>query len=491
MSARRTGVAVDGLNVRCLGWIGGCAFVAADAIDLARWQVGITTVYHFLFVPVTIGMAWFVAGMQTVWLRTGKEHYLRATRFFGKLFLINFALGVVTGIVQEFQFGMNWAVYSRYVGDVFGAPLAIEALVAFFLESTFIGLWVFGWDRLPPKVHLATIWLVAIGTTASAYFILAANSWMQNPVGTRVTADRAEMVSLGRVFFQPLQVWHFIHTIAIALLTTAILVLAVSLYWLRRQRDAELFRPIARSCLLVTLVTSVVAIGSGHFQAQILTVVQPMKIAAAEALYESAAPAPLSLFAVGPWEKRPERLDINIELPYALSILATNDVTGRIKGINEVQREYEQRFGPGDYAPIIGTVSWSWRVMITVGFLALIFSAVGLWLTRKSRPLEHLRWFRRSSYVFVALPFLAATAGWLFTEMGRQPWIVHQLLRTEDAVSPYVGTTVVASLVGFTAAYTILGAVEVWLMTRAIRSGPEDPFPAEVSPRHPQPPMLY
>ncbi|NIJ12033.1 cytochrome d ubiquinol oxidase subunit I [Saccharomonospora amisosensis] len=465
--------------------------MTSDALDLARWQFGVTIVYHFLFVPVTIGMAWFVAGMQTAWQRTGKERYLRATRFFGKLFLINFALGVVTGIVQEFQFGMNWALYSRYVGDVFGAPLAIEALVAFFLESTFIGLWIFGWDRLRPKLHLATIWLVAIGTTASAYFILAANSWMQNPVGTRVTEDRAEMVSLAQVFFQPLQVWHFVHTLAIALITAGLLVLAVAVYWLRRGKDVRLFRAVGRNALLVTFVSSVVAIGAGHFQAQILTDVQPMKIAAAEALYESASPAPLSLFAVGPWEKRPERVDVNIELPYALSVLSTNSVDGRIKGINEVQQEYRQQYGPGDYTPIIGTIYWTWRVMITIGFAVLIFSAVGLWLTRKGRPLERARRFHTWAYLFLATPFIAATAGWLFTEMGRQPWIVQGLLFTREAVSPYVGvSSVVFTLVGFTLAYTILGAVEVWLITRAVKKGPEEKFEG-ASTKAPLPPMLY
>ena len=220
--------------------------IASTALELARWQFGVTTVYHFLFVPVTIGMAWFVAGMQTAWHRTGNERYLRMTRFFGKLFLINFALGVVTGIVQEFQFGMNWADYSRYVGDVFGAPLAIEGLAAFFLESTFLGLWIFGWDKLAPKVHLAMIWLVAIGTTASAYFILAANSWMQHPVGYRKVGDHAEMTSLGKVFFQGLQITHFFHTITAALLTGGLLVLAVSAYWLRRGREVEMFRASAK-----------------------------------------------------------------------------------------------------------------------------------------------------------------------------------------------------------------------------------------------------
>jgi cytochrome d ubiquinol oxidase subunit I len=461
------------------------------ALEVARWQFAVTTVYHFLFVPVTIGLAWFVAGMQTAWQRTGNERYLRMTRFFGKLFLINFALGVVTGIVQEFQFGMNWSQYSRYVGDVFGAPLAIEGLAAFFLESTFLGLWIFGWDRLRPRVHLATIWLVAIGTTASAYFILAANSWMQHPVGYRLSGGHAEMTSLGRVFFQGLQLTHFFHTIAAALLTAGLLVLAVSAYWLRRGRDVELFRASARGALLVTLLASGAVIAAGHFQAQILTRQQPMKMAAAEALYETSAPAPLSLFAVGPWERHPKRTNVDIRVPHLLSVLATNSWNGKIRGIDEVQAEYRQRYGPGDYTPIVGTEYWTWRIMVGLGFLAFLFSALGLWLTRRGRGLDGSRRFTWWAYVFLALPFVANTAGWLFTEMGRQPWIVQGLLLTRDAVSPRVGLASVAlTLGGFTAVYGVLAAVEGWLMGRAVRSGPEEPFPA-ISRDAALPPLVY
>jgi cytochrome d ubiquinol oxidase subunit I len=461
------------------------------ALDLARWQFAVTTVYHFLFVPVTIGMAWFVAGFQTAWWRTGEERYLRLTRFLGKLFLINFALGVVTGIVQEFQFGMNWSSYSRYVGDVFGAPLAIEGLAAFFLESTFLGLWIFGWDRLRAGVHLAMIWLVAIGTTASAYFILAANTWMQHPVGYRKVGDHAELTSLGRVFFQNLQITHFFHTIAAALLTASLLVLAVSAYWLRRGRELALFRCSARVALVVTVIGSVTVIVVGHFQAQTLTDVQPMKMAAAEALYKTSAPAPLSLFAVGPWERHPKRTNVDIKLPHALSLLATNSWNGRIKGIDEIQREYQQRYGPGDYTPIVGSEYWAWRIMVGLGFLALAFGALGLWLSRGGRALERSRRFTRWTYAFLALPLLANTAGWLFTEMGRQPWIVQGLLLTRDAVSPRVGVASVAlTLASFTALYGILAGIEAWLMAKAVRSGPEQTL-GPLVPDSPLPPLVY
>jgi cytochrome d ubiquinol oxidase subunit I len=466
--------------------------VGSTALDLARWQFAVTTVYHFLFVPVTIGMAWFVAWMQTLWHITGKERYFRMTRFFGKLFLINFALGVVTGIVQEFQFGMNWSAYSRYVGDVFGAPLAIEGLAAFFLESTFLGLWIFGWDRLRRGVHLATIWLVAVGTTASAYFILAANSWMQHPVGYRKVGDHAELTSLEQVFFQSLQITHFFHTIGASLMTAGFVVLAVSAYWLRRGRDLELFRGAARGALEVILAASVVVILVGHFQAQILTREQPMKMASAEALYQTSQPAPLSLFAVGPWAKHPNRTNVDIVIPHGLSLLATSSWNGKVEGIDQIQAEYRKKYGPGDYTPIIGTEYWTWRAMVGMGFLAFLISVLGLWLTRRGRGLDRSRRFTRWTYVFLVLPFLANTAGWLFTEMGRQPWIVQGLLLTRNAVSPTNSVAAVAiTLGGFAAIYAVLAGVEAWLMVRAVKAGPEKEYGVEIPEDVALPPLVY
>jgi cytochrome bd ubiquinol oxidase subunit I len=465
--------------------------VASTALTLARLQFATTTVYHFLFVPVTIGMAWFIAAMQTLWHLSGKERYLRMTRFFGKLFLINFALGVVTGIVQEFQFGMNWSVYSRYVGDVFGAPLAIEGLAAFFLESTFLGLWIFGWDRLKAGTHLAMIWLVALGTTASAYFILAANAWMQHPVGYRLVGGHAEMTSLERVFFQSLQITEFFHVIVAAWLTAAMLVLAVSAYWLRRGRELEMFRSAARGALVVSLVASAAVIFIGHFQGQILEREQPMKMAASEALYTSGRGVGLSLFAVGPWERHPKRTSVNITFPHILSILASSSWNGKVEGINEVQAAYQKKYGPGDYTPVVGAIYWEWRVMVGIGVLAFLFSVLGLWLGRGGRGLERSPRFLWWTYVFLALPFVANTAGWLFTEMGRQPWIVYGLQLTRNAVSPRVDVAAVAlTLAGFTAIYALLGAVEAWLMTRAVKAGPEQPFP-ELVPGQPLPNLVY
>jgi cytochrome bd ubiquinol oxidase subunit I len=446
------------------------------ALDLARWQFAVTTLYHFLFVPVTIGTAWFLVGMQTAWYRTGDERWLRLTRFFGKLFLINFALGVVTGIVQEFQFGMNWSAYSRYVGDIFGAPLAIEGLAAFFIESTFLGLWIFGWDRLKPKVHLATIWLVAIGSTASAYFILAANSWMQHPVGYKINpvTHRAELTSIAQLFTNSTLVQAFAHTIAAAVLTASMLVLSVAAWHLRRGGEVRLFAPVAKVALWATLAAGVATVLLGHAQGQLMTKQQPMKMASAEALYTTEKGARFSLFDIGPWQKRPTKSLVSIAIPHGLSILADNSWNGTVEGINDIQRQYVQKYGPGDYEPIVGVTYWGFRIMAGLGFLAVLIAIAGLWLARLPGRLERSSRFLRLAVAAVAVPLVANLAGWLFTEMGRQPWIVQGLLLTKDAVSPTVGPwSVGLTLVGFTALYGILAAIEAKLMIGAAQAGPD------------------
>jgi len=450
-----------------------------SALDLARWQFAVTTLYHFLFVPVTIGLAWFVAGFQTAWYRTRDERWLRVARFFGKLFLINFALGVVTGIVQEFQFGMNWSAYSRYVGDIFGAPLAMEALAAFFLESTFLGLWIFGWDRLKPKAHLATIWLVAVGTTASAYFILAANSWMQHPVGYRLNpvTHRAEMTSIAQVLTNSTLIRAFGHTIAAAGLTASMLVLAVAAWHLRaRSPQAGLFEPVARIALWATLATAVFTILIGHTQAQLMTKQQPMKMAGAEALYTTQNGANFSLFDIGPWQKYPSKSLVSIHLPHLLSVLADNSWNGRVEGINDLQAQAVQRYGPGNYRPIVGVDYWTFRIMTGLGFLAALLAAGGLLLARRPGRLAGSARFLRLAVWGAAIPLAANLAGWLFTEMGRQPWVVQGLLLTKDAVSPTVGPwSVGLTLAGFTLLYGVLAVVEGLLMVRAAKAGPEQP----------------
>jgi Cytochrome bd-type quinol oxidase, subunit 1 len=324
-----------------------------DALDLARWQFGITTVYHFLFVPLTIGLSFLVAGLQTVWVRTGNPAYLRLTKFYGKLFLINFAMGVVTGIVQEFQFGMNWSDYSRFVGDIFGAPLAIEGLLAFFLESTFLGLWIFGWDRLPRKVHLATIWIAAIGTVLSAYFILAANAWMQNPVGYtfNAAAGRAELTDFVALLTNPLAVITFLHTIVAALLTAGAFMAGIALWRLARRpgTDEAAFRSAGRIGAVSVLIAGILVLATGDQLARVMTSVQPMKMAAAEALYETSQPASFSLFTIGTLDGSRELFSIRV--PNVLSFLATGSFDGRVEGINDLQAHTSGSTAPATTGP--------------------------------------------------------------------------------------------------------------------------------------------
>jgi len=448
-----------------------------DALTFARWQFGITTVYHFLFVPLTIGLAFLVAVMQTLWVRTRERDYLRMTRLFGKLFLVNFAMGVATGIVQEFQFGMNWSSYSRYVGDVFGAPLAIEGLLAFFMESTFLGLWIFGWGRLPEKLHLATIWLVALGTNLSAIFILAANSWMQHPVGYHVNlaTGRAEMTDFLALLGNPTLLVTYPHTALASLLTGSLFVMAVSAWYLLRGRETELFRRASTIGLVFALVGSLGVVLSGHAQAQVMTQQQPMKMAAAEALYQTQKDAPFSLFAIGTPDG--SRLLLDVTVPHALSVLATNTWDGEVKGIDDVQAEETAAYGPGSYTPVIPVTYWSFRLMVLAGFLLAALAVWGLVLARLGR-LAGSRWFNRLAIPAVALPFLASSLGWIFTEMGRQPWVVYGLLRTAAGVSPSVGALmVVATLAGFTLLYGVLAVLDGWLMLRVARTGLQEELP--------------
>jgi cytochrome bd ubiquinol oxidase subunit I len=463
-----------------------------NALDVARWQFGITTVYHFLFVPLTIGLAPLVAIMQTAWYRTGNPAWYRLTTFFGKLFLINFALGVVTGIVQEFQFGMNWSEYSRFVGDVFGAPLAIEGLAAFFIESTFLGLWIFGWDRLPRPVHLACIWMVAIGVNLSAFFILAANSFMQHPVGVvyNATAHRAELTSIGKLFTNPTLIVTFPHTIAGAFLVAGGVVLAVSAWHLSPSGGAtphtDVFRRGMRMGLVTMLLSGVAVVGSGHLQGQVMTKQQPMKMAAAEALCTSDKHAGFSLFAFGSINSSCDEVK-SLEIPGLLSFMATNSTHGTVQGVNDVQASDVAKFGPGDYIPSLPVTYWSFRLMIGLGVLAILVALLGLWLSRRGR-IPTSPWFRRAAVGAVVAPFLANSFGWIFTEMGRQPWVVVPnptgldavRMLTKDGVSTSVGlTSMVISLVALTLVYGFLGIVELTVFLRYAQAGPaEDPVPS-------------
>ncbi|MEN3534072.1 cytochrome ubiquinol oxidase subunit I [Microbispora sp. ZYX-F-249] len=469
-----------------------------DALDLARWQFGVTTVYHFLFVPLTIGLGVYVAGLQTAWLRTGKEHYLRLTKFFGKLFLINFAMGVVTGIVQEFQFGMNWSEYSTFVGDVFGAPLALEALLAFFLESTFLGLWIFGWDRLPKRIHLACLWAAVIGSNLSAYFILAANAWMKHPVGYEVVDGRARMTDLWAVLTNSTALAQVPHVVAASFVVAGGFVIAVAGYRILRERGAglmpgrgnaravrdatvpmrrlpDMWRTSLRAALVMTAIAGAVVAGSGDLSGQLLREQQPMKLAAAEGLRHDTAGAP---FSIAP----------GVEVPGLLSLLAAHDPGATVQGVDDIQARYEKTFGPADYTPNLPVVFWSFRVMIGFGMATVGLSVLGLWLTRRPRRRQGgtakpvPAWFARLCVLALPLPTMAIVAGWLLSEIGRQPWTVQGELMTAASVSPGVSLGEVAiTLAVFTVLYGVLALAEGVLLVRHVKAGPELP-PAETAP---------
>jgi cytochrome bd ubiquinol oxidase subunit I len=459
-----------------------------DALDLARWQFGITTIYHFLFVPLTIGLSVVVAGLQTAWHRTGRPEYLRATKFFGKLFLINFAMGVVTGIVQEFQFGMNWSAYSTFVGDVFGAPLALEALLAFFLESTFIGLWIFGWDRLPRRVHLATIWAAAVGSNLSAFFILAANAWMRHPVGFAVdpATGRAHLTDIWAVLTNQQALSTYVHVVSAAFVVAGLFVVAVSAYKLlhrdRAPHDSEpgLFRRTLRAGLVTTAIAGAVVALSGDHQAKLMAEYEPMKLASAEAIWETESAAGFSLFAIGDHEIGEVgvgRNFVDLEVPYVLSFLATGSTAGEVQGINDLQRQYSERFGPGDYTPNIPVLYWAFRLMIGLGMAGVGVGVIGLWLTRRG-ALPRQRWVYRVAIAALPAALAANIFGWVLTEMGRQPWTVVGQLLTAASVSPGVSLGEVAfSLAVFTALYGVLAVVETRLLLRYVKAGPGHVMP--------------
>lgn len=440
-----------------------------DALMLARWQFALTTIFHFFFVPLTIGLAFLVAVMETIYVRTGQQVYKEMTKFWGKLLLINFAMGVVTGIVQEFQFGMNWAEYSRFVGDVFGAPLAIEALLAFFVESTFLAVWLFGWEVLSKRLHLLTIWLVALATSVSATWILAANSFMQQPVGFVVRGGRAEMADFFALILNP-HLWvQFPHTVAAAFTTAVFFVLGISAYHLARAFNVDMFRRSFQIAAIIGLIAIGLTIFYGHRQARYKAEVQPMKIAAVEGLFESENPASFSLLTIGDLRQRREVFAIRI--PRLLSLLAYNQLTGEVKGMNELQAEYQARYGPGNYIPPPVVMYWSFRAMVGAGFLLLALAVYAIFLVMA----EQLTIAPRAAKSFawaIALPYLANTAGWIVAEVGRQPWIVQGLLKTEAGLSLSVpGGSVLLTLTVFTAVYAVLTVVTAYLLTRFARAG--------------------
>jgi cytochrome d ubiquinol oxidase subunit I len=449
--------------------------LADTAVDLARIQFATTALYHFLFVPLTLGLAPLVAVMQTLWHRTGDPSWLRLTRFFGTLLLINFAIGVATGLVMEFQFGMNWAVYSKFVGDVFGAPLAIEGLAAFMLEATFLGLWIFGWDRLPPRIHLATIWIAALGTWLSAYFILVANSWMQHPVGYELVDGRAQLTSVWALLSNGFALRAYLHVLLAGLIFGSSVILGVSCWHLLRGRNVDLFRKATKLALIVAVPMTMLQLVVGNRFGEAVTGAQSMKIAASEAQWDTCQPCSFSLFQIGGFTEDDQTPSFSIQVPRLLSYMATGSFSGQVQGLTDLQAQEQRTYGRGNYMPDVRVIYWSMRVMAYTGMLMFLVAAVGAWLYWKQK-LERARWFLWSAIVAIALPYVAATAGWVLTEMGRQPWIVQGLLKTEDAVSPTVSAwTVGVSLGVFAGLYGILAIVDFVLMRRYARVDPPDP----------------
>jgi cytochrome d ubiquinol oxidase subunit I len=467
-----------------------------DVLDISRWQFGIITVYHFLFVPLTIGLTLLIAIMETQWLRTKNEEWLRLTKFFGKLFLINFAIGVVTGIVQEFQFGMNWSDYSRFVGDIFGAPLAVEALLAFFMESVFIGLWIFGWDKLPPKLHAACMWMVHLGTLFSAYMILAANSWMQNPIGFRFNPEtnRAELESVSAFFdvlFNKVQLITFPHVVLASYMTAGAFILGVAAWlYMRKEHDRPLYHRAIRFGAVATLIAGLGVAITGDIQGKIMTEVQPMKMAAAEALYESSdSCAPFSVFTIG--TRDGSEAKYALEVPCVLSFLATGSFDGKVQGINELKEEYAAKDWAAeagqagqdsafiskdtDFTPIIPVTYWSFRYMMGLGFFGAAGAALILWMTRKQR-VPKAKWVGTLGLSLPLALVFASSWGWIFTEMGRQPWVVFGLMTTDAGVSPGLSTAEAwIGLISLTLLYAVLMVIEIGLLAKYIKLG-ADPF---------------
>lgn len=494
-----------------------------EALDIARWQFGITTVYHFIFVPLTIGLSLLVAIMQTVAFRAKdpvrKDAWTRLTKFFGSMLIVNFGIGIATGIVQEFQFGMNWSEYSRYVGDVFGAPLALEGLAAFFMESVFLGLWIFGWNKLPERIHLLTIWAVALGTTLSAYFIIAANSFMQHPVGVHLNPEtgRAELDpaqgSIWSVLTNVTTLAAFPHVIMGAWLVAGAFVTGVAAWHMVRSHNLaeqlgqsaegavhrslarEAYRSAVRFGVLVMFVSAVGLVVTGDWQGKLMFQQQPMKMASAEALCTTETGASFSILTVGGPDAFAQKCgDVThlIEVPYVTSILATNDPNATLKGVDDLNAEYKQEFGATakdiygnehqvDYRPNLFVTYWSFRLMIGLAAFSGILAFWALWVTRgkgeaaRTTGSNAFKWFAALSIV---MPFLANSAGWVFTEMGRQPWVVAPnpddptvRLMTMQGVSNHPSWVVITSLVTFTLLYGVLAVVWFFLMRRAALKG--------------------
>ncbi len=433
-----------------------------DVLMLSRLQFAMATMFHFIFVPLTLGLSILVAIMETKYVRTGDEMYKRMTKFWGKLFVINFVLGVVTGITLEFQFGTNWSRYSEYVGDIFGSLLAIEATTSFFLESTFLGAWIFGWNILSPKMHAACIWLVAIASNMSALWILIANAFMQHPVGYVMRNGRAELDNFFTVLFNPFGWQQYVHTLSGAFTLAGFFLMGVSAYHLLKKQNIEFFTRSFKMGMVFALVFSVLVAVQGHHHAQEVTKIQPAKLAAMESLWETHEDgAPMYLLVV-PDEKNEKNALELFGIPGGLSFLAHGSFTAPVQGLKD---------WPADERPPVLLTFLSFRAMVGIGTLLPILC---IWAFLRRNKLTETPKLLKVMLYAIPLPYLAIEAGWIVAEVGRQPWIVYGLMKTADAVSPIVTSQVAFSLVALTLLYALLGAVDIYVLFKFAKKGPAE-----------------
>jgi cytochrome d ubiquinol oxidase subunit I len=430
-----------------------------DVVMLSRLQFYATSAFHFLFVPLTLGLSWIVAYMETRYVRTGDETYLAMTKFWGKIFLINFAVGVVTGITLEFQFGTNWSGYSAYVGDIFGSLLAIEATAAFFLESTFIGVWIFGWQKLSKKAHAGVAWLIAIGSNLSAVWILIANSWMQHPVGYTIRNGRAELTDFFAVITQKFAMLQIIHVLSSAILLAGFVIMGISAYHLLKKQHIDFFSRSFRIGLVCGLVGSLVVAVEGDFHAKDVTEKQPVKLAAMESLWDTTRQAPIYLFAVPDEENGRNAVEL-LPIPGVLSFLGHGDFNAEVKGLNDF---------PRDERPPVLPVFLAFRGMVALGAYFILITLYGM--LRRNKLLESPLLLKAMLFS-IPLPYLAIQLGWIVTELGRQPWIVWGMMRTSDAASPIAASQVIMTLIGFTLVYSLLGFAGYYLIYKHAKQGP-------------------
>jgi len=434
-----------------------------DIISLARFQFAMTAIFHFLFVPLTLGLAPIVAFMETRHLTTGNEKYERMAKFWGKLFIINFALGVVTGLTMEFQFGMNWASYSAYVGDIFGAPLAIEAFAAFFLESIFIGLWIFGRGRISKKLHVASIWIVAFAVTLSAFWILFANGWMQHPVGYEIQNGRAIMTDF-TVFLTNSYSWSkFLHAMLAGFATASFFVLGISAWHLLRKNETEVFTSSFKIAAVFGLASSFLVFVMGDFAGGEIAKVQPEKLAAMESHWETARNVPFYLVVLPDEENSRNAVEL-FGIPGMVSFLSFKDFNAEVKGLRDWPKE--------DRPPVLPVFA-GFRLMVGLGMLFMLLSAVSVYIAFTGRA-GRWSWFLKLLPFVIPLPYIAAELGWIVAEMGRQPWIVYRVMRTTDAASPSVGSgQIMFTIISFVFIYGLLAALDIFLLAKSARKGPE------------------